>query len=409
METQGGFQQIKAQNIYLNATADNSASSVLAFISRLTNNLVFGVTSVIDKLAGSDGFNYLHSPFLMNKVMIHMQSFVFAPIIDKALDNQLSEFIDDHYLPTLNKMEEEGLINSDNAVYLWPGKGFVVSHYTGEGKVAWSDLHKKLQLYVVQSGVAKRYQFYVDKIKKIQNSNPIAEKFDREDTSSDILIIALLNKKFIDDASSRAYVIDKGFSYQGSHGALDMANKLYQSKSNFAAGILVRGGEYFAHIFSSAGLQFFLAGLPYLQGLLSLLLFSMFPAVIILCILSASLKHLLLFLKTLIHIKSWHIILAIISNASRFVLEIQARIMPTSDYVIDRPIYNIITFLFMIASPALSYFLINGVLEGVGGVSSALLATGSAAATYLSGKYKVVRDITVGTTLDKLKKIIPKG
>lgn len=409
MEVQGGYQQIKAQNIYSSVSANNSAGSILAFTSRLINNLVLGVTGVIDKLAGSDGFNYLKSPFLMNKVMIHMQSYVSAPITDKVLDNQLNEFINKYYLPTLNKMEESGLIDTNNAVYLWPGKGFVVSNYTAQGVAAWQDIYKKLQDYVVKSGVAVRYKKYVEQITKIQGLNPIAENFARKESEKDLLIIAILNKKFIDDAAGRSYSVNTGLTGQGSHGAIDDANKFFQFKNNYLAGFVAIGGEYLAHFFSSVGLQFFLTGLPYLQGLLSLLLFSMFPAVIILCILTSSFNHIILFLKTLIHIKSWHIVLAIICNASRFVLEIQARLMPTSGYVIDRPIYNIITFLFMIASPALSYFLINGILEGVGGVSSALLAAGSAAATYLSGKYKAVRGVALGAGLDKLKRIIPRS
>ncbi len=407
MEKAGNFDQIKANDVFTSGTKNDNANAVLTFFSRLYNNLILGTIDALDKVSGKDGYSYLQSPFLMNKIMLQMQNFLKADISDPALRNSVENFIDKHYLPTLNKMEEKGIIKVDNIPFLWPGSQLVIDHYSDEGKQLWPALHENLKTYVRKSGVNNRYQKYEQQVNVFFNQNNIINDHSLNN-KDDKLILFLLNENYFSSARGSPTSLNYKFTNTGKN-AEDAFSKNWQAGMNKLGWVIARFGDYFVYIFSSAGLQFFLTALPYLQGLLVLLLFSLFPAILVLCITTSSIKSFTMFLKTLFYIKSWHLILAIISNGSSYVLDVQARLMPSSDFLIERPIFNIITFLFLITSPALSYFLINGSMEGIGLLTTGILGVGGAATGNLYGKLQRIRNTTTGGAIKRVKGIFMKG
>ena len=279
METAGNFEQIKANDLFTSGTKNDNANAVLTFFSRLYNNLILGTIGALDKVSGKEGYSYLQSPFLMNKVMLQMQNFLKADISDPALRKSVENFIDKHYLPTLNKMEEKGIIKVDNIPFLWPGSQLVIDHYSDEGKKLWPVLHENLKIYIQKSGVNNRYEKYEQQINVFLNQNNIKND-DSLNNKDDKLILFLLNENYFSSAKDSPTALNYKFTNVGKNDE-DKFSRNWQAGMNNLGRVIARVGDYVVYIFSSAGLQFFLTALPYLQGLLVLLLFSLFPAIIV--------------------------------------------------------------------------------------------------------------------------------
>jgi len=381
MENQAGYTQIKAQDIFNTSAKTREVPSVLLFISRCFNSMMIGAVNTINAAVGDSDYNYLKSPFLANKIMIEMSRFLHTDIKDRSLDSKLNVFIREEYLPTLNKMEEKGIINNNNMVFLWPGKDIVVQEYSNKGREEWIQLRADLIQYINANEKIKRhYDIYRGKVEKFIKSDPNQE----EVVGDDRLLLILLNQKIWE--APKLITSVSGTKKFNIFDPRDLIGGAYKLGANLVATVLAGLGQFFSDFISRTGFLYFLLALPYLQGFFVLLLFSLFPATLIFMLITGQADYLFIFLKTLLYLKSWTIVLALITAASKFVIEIQARLSPTSSFLVEMPIYNAIVFSLAFFSPAISYIFVNGTLGSIGSMTSSIMGTGTKGMGMAEGK-----------------------
>lgn len=383
MEQRGGFKEIKAQDIFSQDPRGREVSSSLLFISQCFNSIVIGAGDALSLAVDDDNFNYLKSPFLAQKVTLEMQRFLNADIKDIGLKGSLDNFVRKYYLPALNKMEEDKVINNNNRVFLWPGKEIMKSYYPQKGKEEWEQLRLGLIEYIKSKKTIFDYYTKVEgQVEKFTKSDPVQE----EVVGDNRLVLALLNKQLFEKPKLAFQMAgpkpSKSLS-NFSNNALGIFNLL----SNLAASVFSFIGGFIADFFSRTAFMFFLKAHPYIQGYLVLILFSLFPATIIFALISGEVGYFSIFIKSLFYVKALSVIWMIIAAASKYVIEIQARMSPSSDFLIESPVHSAVVFSFILLSPAFSYYFVNGTLASMSSVTSAIMGTGTKSTGRAEGEF----------------------
>jgi hypothetical protein len=390
MESNSGSEVLSSQELFNESTSNNSVPSTLLFVSRCYNSLIIGVIGVLDLIVNDSDFSYLKSPFLMNKIMIQTRRFLEAEISDPDLNSRLNNFITEHYLPTLNKMEEDGEITVENGLFVWPGADIVVNNY-GSHEGEWDDILEDLRIYargdLETSRLFEKYSSHVNRFVE-QNGNNVS--IDEKDK----IVLFLLNKKLLVDSTrdSISKKADNVLYSKGKKKGFKFSTFSYKAMTDFvmgsAAKIFVLGGQFIGNFFSVTGLYYFLIAYPFVQGYLVLILYTLFPSTIVFALVSGRANYFGLFLKTLFYVKSWNIILAVINNASKSFLEIQAKVSPDSGFLFEFPVFNTVTFVLLLASPVISYYFSAGILNGVSGLAGSVGSTGVSGINKLKGLTK---------------------
>ncbi len=71
-------------------------------------------------------------------------------------------------------------------------------------------------------------------------------------------------------------------------------------------------------------------------------------------------------------VKSWVLIWALIHYASLFMADIQASLSPGTAWLWERPYFNVVTSVFMIMTPIVAMYFVEGFVQGIGQVVSAI-------------------------------------
>lgn len=310
-----------------------------------------------------------------------MQTVVNTQIADKGLDYRLSEFLKKDYLPTLNKMEEINALDLTRASFKWPGHADVMEHYDSGARARWARLSSDVIEYVNKSGVKGLYTRIAGNMHKLTyNTNSSGEDKLRGD---DYLLYVIVQKKLVFKNQLPQQILPA----EGRRPWRSLGN-VFQQFQSFTARLIAGAGSFVSDFFTRVGMQWFLIAYPHFQGMVVLILFSLFPAVLVFMILFNSAQAFSRFLQTLFYIKSWSIIFAIISAATKYVMEIQARLSPSETFLLVNPVFNTVAFVMMLSTPALSYFITTATFANIAALSGSVAGVGASATAkaYAFGK-----------------------
>ena len=126
--------------------------------------------------------------------------------------------------------------------------------------------------------------------------------------------------------------------------------------------------------FSTTLAEFMIKALPYLEGYAVMIIYSLFPFTLLLCLLFGTMTILKDYFIYLFWIKSWVIIWALIHYTSLYMSTLQAKIASGAgtSWFFERPYFNTVTGVLLVMSPGIAWFMTKGVLSGIGEAATAL-------------------------------------
>ena len=145
---------------------------------------------------------------------------------------------------------------------------------------------------------------------------------------------------------------------------------LIKQPANWLAYISSVIGQFF----STTLAEFMIKALPYLEGYAVMIIYSLFPFTLLLCLLFGTMTILKDYFIYLFWIKSWVIIWALIHYTSLYMSTLQAKIASGAgtSWFFERPYFNTVTGVLLVMSPGIAWFMTKGVLSGIGEAATAL-------------------------------------
>jgi len=353
-----GYKEIPTENLIARNIKTDRVSTILSGVSRMFNFISIGTIQALTKATRQTDYNYLKSPFLINKISLQAQRFTGEGIQDTKLRKEVINFFYEYYLPTISIMSKT---EGGEKVYQemnkwWPGYQEVVANYSTDGQKEWASLKAKLLVYISNKGVLDSITQFV---KYATNT-----KYSVEDRVLISLLDSEIKKSGHEMSSKDAYGTSKGFL----GGILFLGSNPFQKLGKGAAWIVTTIWQMISTVISQSMLQ----GLPYIEGYACLIMYSLFPFSLLLCLIVRSGMVLFNYFKYLFWVKSWVIIWALIHYASLYMADIQARVSPGVGWFWERPYFNVVTATCLIMSPILAMYFVNGVISGIGEIGSAL-------------------------------------
>ena len=140
------------------------------------------------------------------------------------------------------------------------------------------------------------------------------------------------------------------------------------------ASLLADLSSIVGQFFSTTLAEFMIKALPYLQGYAVMIIYSLFPFTLLLCLLFGTIDILKEYFIYLFWVKSWVIIWALIHYAAVYMSTLQAKLATgtTTAWFFDKPYFNTVTGVLLVMSPGIAWFMTKGVLSGIGEAASAL-------------------------------------
>ena len=322
----------------------------LVLISQGYNAIVYGTINAITKVTQQKDFNYLNNPFIVNKVSLYLQHFTSDGVKkDNALRKHLENFLKNDYPQTLGRM-----VNNDKAITKiakkwWPGDEEVIMSYDPEQRRRWEELDSRLNNYI---------QTEID---KLGAKGPFANFF----TDYKAIKIRILTKHI--DASAQDMAAN--LTGYGIEPRTTRISWVMKQPASWLAYI----GSFIGQFFSTTLAEFMIKALPYLQGYAIMIIYSLFPFTLLLCLLFGSFGILKEYFIYLFWVKSWVIVWALIHYAAVYMSTLQARIgSGISPWFFEKPYFNTVTGVLLVMSPGIAWFMTKGVLSGIGEAASAL-------------------------------------
>lgn len=352
----GGWKGNTTQEALKDALTDSgkarAGSLGLVLVSRAYNSIVFGTINAITKVTQKQDFNYLNNPFIVNKVSLYLRHFTGEGVRkDSVLKKDLQDFLQNDYPQTLGRMVNNGKTQGTASKKWWPGDEEVLANYDLEQKKRWEALDIKLNEYIKQE------------MNKLGNLGLLGSLF----IDYKALKISLLSRETERAATDIASNITGGFGIEPKAVGWNWAMK-------GAAGFIANVSSFLGQFFSTTLAEFMIKALPYLQGYAIMIIYSLFPFTILLCLLFGNVAILKEYFIYLFWVKSWVIVWALIHYAAVYMSLLQARLASgdTSSWFFDKPYFNIITGVLLVMSPGIAWFMTKGVLSGIGEAASAL-------------------------------------
>ena len=322
----------------------------LVLISEAYNALVYGTVAAITRVTQDKDFNYLNNPFIVNKVSLYLQHFSAERIKDNVLRKDLEEFLKNDYPQTLGRMINNSTTQTNITKKWWPGDEEVIVNYDDGQKKRWEDLDARLNDYIKEN------------IDTLGSNSPLANLFIDYKAIKIKLLAGHMERSAQDITSNMAgYGIDPSTS---------RISWLMKQPANWLAYISSVIGQFF----STTLAEFMIKALPYLEGYAVMIIYSLFPFTLLLCLLFGTMTILKDYFIYLFWIKSWVIIWALIHYTSLYMSTLQAKIASGAgtSWFFERPYFNTVTGVLLVMSPGIAWFMTKGVLSGIGEAATAL-------------------------------------
>jgi len=351
----GGWNTTTTQETLKNAfidTGKTKASSLgLVLISQAYNSIVYGTITAVTKVTQQKDFNYLNNPFIINKVSLYLQHFSAEGIRrDPALRKDLEDFLKNDYPQTLGRMVNNGNTQGKLTKKWWPGDDDVVASYDLEQRKRWEALDSRLTEYIKTE------------LSKLRSKSTFDSLFIDYKAIKIMLLARHTEKSAIDIASN---VTGYGIEPQAVH---------WNWITKQASGIFAYAATFIGQFFSTTLAEFMIKSLPYLEGYAVMIIYSLFPFTLLLCLLFGTVDILKEYFIYLFWVKSWVVVWALIHYASVYMSTLQAGLASgtTSSWFFDKPYFNTVTGVLLTMSPGIAWFMTKGVLSGIGEVATAL-------------------------------------
>ena len=322
----------------------------LVLISEAYNALVYGTVAAITRVTQDKDFNYLNNPFIVNKVSLYLQHFSAERIKDNALRKDLEEFLKNDYPQTLGRMINNGNTQTNITKKWWPGDEEIIANYDDGQKKRWEDLDTRLNDYIKEN------------IDTLGSNSPLANLFIDYKAIKIKLLAGHMERSAQDITSNIAgYGIDPSTS---------RISWLIKQPANWLAYISSVIGQFF----STTLAEFMIKALPYLEGYAVMIIYSLFPFTLLLCLLFGTMTILKDYFIYLFWVKSWVIIWALIHYTSLYMSTLQAKLASGAgtSWFFERTYFNTVTGVLLVMSPGIAWFMTKGVLSGIGEAATAL-------------------------------------
>ena len=396
---------LTAEAIIAGQGGGDKVSLAMLGVSRFYNLMIIGSIKALDAVAYKGEYNYLTSPFLLNRVSLKFQSFFEGGIKDKDLREKIRRFSSLYYVPALTRIARQetqassqlngssanvtqgydlstsGTIDAiDSKISSMQGKSFWLFSddtkdiLTAEGRVALRELQQEV------------YQYIDKNFPEIQNNPALVKVLTpvREEIKSSSTTLGDIGGQLVASAGGAATDIYNDIAKvligrEASAYPYEMVSAQYKPDSVLpiettrkASGIASGIFAWFQSLFAGPMAEGIINGQPFVQGYACLIMYSLFPFTLILCFLARSGMVLYQYFKYLFWVKSWSLITALIHYASAYIIDVHRYLTGSGFSVLnDRPYFNLATCIFLIMTPVVSLFVIEGTISGVGSIMSA--------------------------------------
>jgi hypothetical protein len=346
---EGTTTQETLKGTFIDSGKTNAGSLGLLTISQGYNAIVYGTISAITAVTQQKDFNYLNNPFIVNKVSMYLQHFSSEGIKkDNVLKKDLEEFLKNDYPQTLGRMLNNGNIQSKITKKWWPGDEDVIANYDLDQRKRWEDLDSRLTEYIKTE------------MNKLGNEGLFDSLIDY--TAIKIRLLASHTEKSAMDVVSN--ITGYGIEPKAARFSWMMRQP---------AGWLAYIASLVGQFFSTTLAEFMIKALPYLQGYAVMIIYSLFPFTLLLCLLFGTFSILKEYFIYLFWVKSWVIVWALIHYSVVYMSTLQASLASgVSPWFFEKPYFNTVTGVLLVMSPGISWFMTKGVLSGIGEAATAL-------------------------------------
>jgi len=351
---QAGWKGTSTQEALKDAFIDTgkarAGSLGLVFISEGYNAIVYGTISAITKVTQQQDFNYLNNPFIVNKVSLYLQHFSSDGIKkDNALRKDLEDFLKNDYPQTLGRMINNSNTQTNITKKWWPGDADVIANYDLDQRKRWEALDSRLTDYIKTE------------IGNLGAKGPFTDLFIDYKAIKIKLLAGHAEKAATDIVSNLT-----GYGIEPKSASLSWLMKQ-------PASLLAYASSFVGQFFSTTLSEFMIKALPYLQGYAVMIIYSLFPFTLLLCLLFRTYNILKEYFIYLFWVKSWVIVWALIHYAAIYMSTLQAKLgSGTSSWFFEKPYFNTVTGVLLIMSPGIAWFMTKGVLSGIGEAATAL-------------------------------------
>lgn len=346
----GTSTQEALKEAFIDSGKAKASSLGLVFISQGYNAVVYGTIGAITKVTQQKDFNYLNNPFIVNKVSLYLQYFSSEGIKkDNALRKDLEDFLKNDYPQTLGRMVNNGKTQGNVTKKWWPGDEEVITNYDLDQRKRWEALDSRLNDYIKTE------------MGKLGAKGPLANLF-LDYKAIKIKLLAGHTEKAATDIVSNL----SGYGVEPKTASLSW---LIKQPASWLAYISSFVGQFF----STTMAEFMIKALPYLEGYAVMIIYSLFPFTLLLCLLFGTFDILKEYFIYLFWVKSWVIVWALIHYAAVYMSTLQASLVSgTSSWFFEKPYFNTVTGVLLVMSPGIAWFMTKGVLSGIGEAATAL-------------------------------------
>ena len=346
---EGTTTQETLKSTFIDSGKNSTGSLGLLTISQGYNAIVYGTISAITAVTQQKDFNYLNNPFILNKVSMYLQHFSSEGIKkDNVLKKDLEEFLKNDYPQTLGRMLNNGNTQSKITKKWWPGDEDVIANYDLDQRKRWEDLDSRLTEYIKTE------------MNKLGNEGLFDNLIDY--TAIKIKLLATHTEKSAIDVVSN--ITGYGIEPKAARFSWMMRQP---------AGWLAYFASLVGQFFSTTLAEFMIKALPYLQGYAVMIIYSLFPFTLLLCLLFGTFSILKEYFIYLFWVKSWVIVWALIHYSVVYMSTLQTSLASgTSSWFFEKPYFNTVTGVLLVMSPGISWFMTKGVLSGIGEAATAL-------------------------------------
>lgn len=352
METAGwkGTTTRDALKVFIDSGKTQTGSLGLVYISQGYNAIVYGTISAITKVTQQKDFNYLNNPFIVNKVSIYLQYFSSEGIKkNNDLKKNLEDFLKNDYPQTLGRMINNSSTQGKMSKKWWPGDEDVIANYDLDQRKRWEALDSRLTDYIKTE------------INTLGAKGPFTNLFINYKAIKIKLLAGHAEKSAIDMASNMT-----GYGIESQTTRLSWIMKQPASWLAYVSSFV---GQFFSTTLS----EFMIKALPYLQGYAVMIIYSLFPFTLLLCLLFGTFNILKEYFMYLFWVKSWVIVWALIHYAAVYMSTLQASLASgTTSWFFEKPYFNTVTGVLLVMSPGIAWFMTKGVLSGIGEAATAL-------------------------------------
>ena len=346
----GTTTQEALKEVFIDSGKARASSLGLVVISQGYNAIVYGTISAITRVTQQKDFNYLNNPFIVNKVSLYLQHFSSEGIKkDNALRKDLEDFLKNDYPQTLGRMINNGKTQANITKKWWPGDEEIIMNYDLDQRKRWEALDLKLTDYIKTE------------IGKLGAKGPFTDLF-IDYKAIKIKLLAVHTEKAATDIASNM----TGYGIESKAVSLSWMMRQPASWLAYASSFV---GQFFSTTLS----EFMIKALPYLQGYAVMIIYSLFPFTLLLCLLFGTFSILKEYFIYLFWVKSWVIVWALIHYAAIYMSILQTKLgSGTSSWFFEKPYFNTVTGVLLVMSPGIAWFMTKGVLSGIGEAATAL-------------------------------------